>query len=897
MTSRTAQRRSRQGWEGLRLLLALGAAIHGALGGSISEPATVFYGKVTGVGSAQSFLITEGEIRWNLRRSDGSSLPLRTRLWPVNNGEFSYRLDVPQEAVAFGLTPASGVLPLKNSDESHAFVEILVNGVPARLAGSANASFSTVQTRRAATYRLDLEVSMAAPDSDRDGLPDWWEKKFGGDLTPGGDADGDGRTNLAEYLAGTNPLGDSRRPSITTHTVRAYADTTTGVILRVDDSDTAPEALLFTLTQPPSGAELWLRNARSNPANPDQRLEVGATFTQRDLLNGRVVVTHSGGGTESTSFRVSVADGTPGHEPATGSIGLTFYRPTQEQQVAMQQPESATAPMPPTPTSEELRRAGTYLLGKEKGAIIWDGGEETADLSIAAPSSAAGSAEAAADFVRRYGPDRPLVLLGGRGRDSLAGGLAADLLSGGDGDNLLTGGGGSDRFVVESSGIGTDTIADFRPEEGDILDLSGLLRNASGNLRDYVRVVGAQNGVLLEIRRGGEVTQAADRFIKLTGVGIERVDLYDLVDRGNLLAGSLKLAPRMAVQARQAGAGENGPRNGEFVITRAGDVDAAVSVRVSLRGSAVNGTDFATVPSLAAFATGQREARILIEPYADSQSEPTETVELVIESGDGYEVASSGRAVVSITDLLPVVRLEVLDSVGTTQPSSPAMLLMSRDTVIDRSLLVRVSVGGSATSGTDYQAVPRFINLLPGQTTALIPVVPVVAAGGESRPAKSVQVSLVADASYLVAGPRDAEIQLVPERVNFGSWRARHFAATEGSLAAFGAADTGGTGVPNLLRYAYGMDPLKLDPRRLPKVVVRDGRLTVDVWRRMGADDVEFVAEVSSDLTSWSSAPEHVERVFLPENSANPEILCFRAVTPVKDARQLFMNVRVKVRP
>ena len=48
-----------------------------------------------------------------------------------------------------------------------------------------------------------------APDSDKDGLPDWWESHYG--LNPlfndaHLDPDGDGRTNLEEYNAGTNPV-------------------------------------------------------------------------------------------------------------------------------------------------------------------------------------------------------------------------------------------------------------------------------------------------------------------------------------------------------------------------------------------------------------------------------------------------------------------------------------------------------------------------------------------------------------------------------------------------------------------------------------------------------------------------------------------------------------------
>ena len=48
-----------------------------------------------------------------------------------------------------------------------------------------------------------------APDADKDGLPDWWENLYG--LNPNVadahlDSDSDGRTNLEEYNAGTNPI-------------------------------------------------------------------------------------------------------------------------------------------------------------------------------------------------------------------------------------------------------------------------------------------------------------------------------------------------------------------------------------------------------------------------------------------------------------------------------------------------------------------------------------------------------------------------------------------------------------------------------------------------------------------------------------------------------------------
>jgi uncharacterized repeat protein (TIGR02543 family) len=61
------------------------------------------------------------------------------------------------------------------------------------------------------SFLMDQPYSLIATfavDSDNDGLPDSWEMAYFGTLlaTPGGDPDGDGRSNLQEYLEGTNPV-------------------------------------------------------------------------------------------------------------------------------------------------------------------------------------------------------------------------------------------------------------------------------------------------------------------------------------------------------------------------------------------------------------------------------------------------------------------------------------------------------------------------------------------------------------------------------------------------------------------------------------------------------------------------------------------------------------------
>ncbi|MFM5843711.1 retention module-containing protein [Aeromonas sanarellii] len=88
------------------------------------------------------------------------------------------------------------------------------------------------------------------------------------------------------------------------------------------------------------------------------------------------------------------------------------------------------------------------------------------------------------------GSDQGDWLFGSTGSDRILGGLGDDLIRGGQGNDILSGGAGSDLFVWGQGDEGTaaqpaiDTITDFRPEEGDRIDLADLLKGVTGNSLD-----------------------------------------------------------------------------------------------------------------------------------------------------------------------------------------------------------------------------------------------------------------------------------------------------------------------------------------------------------------------------------------------------------------------------
>jgi len=98
-------------------------------------------------------------------------------------------------------------------------------------------------------------------------------------------------------------------------------------------------------------------------------------------------------------------------------------------------------------------------------------------------------------------------------------------------------------------------------------------------------------------------------------------------------------------------AGEIGPDNGAFRISRTGGTTAPLTVWFALSGSAQNGVDYQRIPLSAIIPAGATSVTIIVRPVNDPFIELTETVVLTLSSDPAYDInLLSNTATVLISD-------------------------------------------------------------------------------------------------------------------------------------------------------------------------------------------------------------------------------------------------------
>lgn len=296
--------------------------------------------------------------------------------------------------------------------------------------------------------------------------------------------------------------------------------------------------------------------------------------------------------------------------------------------------------------------------------------------------------------------------------------------------------------IVNNTGIGVWNVGTELPSfkntivaNNSVSDLVGAGDSVGGNLiRDIGSALGFVNGTnrdqigtaaqpidpqlgLLADNGGPTKTHALLAGSPAIDAGIS-VDSVTTDQRGFPRGavrdiGAFELVPVVFVAVSPEGVRENQDNNLTYTVTRGGDLTIPVTVNFVVSGSATadidysqtGATTFSETGGTIEFAADQTTAMIVIDPRADGEIEPDESVVVTLSESASYGIGTNNATGMILNDDLPIVTMSVNQATVIEGGLTNSVFRVTRTGSTTSPLTIHFAVGGTATFGTDYSTI------------------------------------------------------------------------------------------------------------------------------------------------------------------------------------------------
>ena len=190
-----------------------------------------------------------------------------------------------------------------------------------------------------------------------------------------------------------------------------------------------------------------------------------------------------------------------------------------------------------------------------------------------------------------------------------------------------------------------------------------------------------------------------------------------------ILGNNSGVQPTVTVTAPTAEVSENGMDSGEFVFSRAGSSQNALTVYYSVGGTASPGNDYTVLTGVAIIPAGQTSVTIPFQPLGDTTVSTNKTVSVTLLANAAYTVGSPASASVTILED-DFTSVTIFPAADAAKPGSSGSFTVQRDGDLTDNLVVFYNVSGTAVPGTDYQALSYSVTIPAGSSSTSFSVAP-----------------------------------------------------------------------------------------------------------------------------------------------------------------------------
>ena len=236
------------------------------------------------------------------------------------------------------------------------------------------------------------------------------------------------------------------------------------------------------------------------------------------------------------------------------------------------------------------------------------------------------------------------------------------------------------------------------------------------------------------------------------------------------VVGSEQVVPPTASFASASQTVQEGSGTSDVTVNLSPAPAADITLAYTVDGTATSGSDYTALSGTLSVPKDATTATIPVAIVDDSLKEESETIILTLSAGSGYEVGSPGSHTLTIAASNPPVASFASASQTVQEGSGTSDVTVNLSPAPAADITLAYTVGGTATSGSDYTALSGTLPVPKDATTATIPVA--IVDDGANEDAETVVLTLSAGSDYDVGSPGSHTLTIAasdPPAVSFAS--------------------------------------------------------------------------------------------------------------------------------